>query len=102
MLHYVNNQATFFIFQYNDGKGFLGSSPSSQPGINMHGQNAHLNPYLLAQQQQQQVSVSQMGHQGAGGHDSRGGHQASYSGNAQKRGGEGKGNSYQSYWSGSR
>ncbi|XP_066930272.1 ubiquitin-associated protein 2-like isoform X1 [Clytia hemisphaerica] len=93
------NNASFKGQGYNDGKAFLGTSPSSQPGMTLHGQNTHLNPYLLAQQQQQnsllasQVSANQIGHQGS--HDNRSG----FSGSQQKR--EGKG-SYQSYWSGSR
>lgn len=93
---------------YND-KGFLGTSPSSQPTMTIHGQAAHINninPFVLAQQQQPhtnlltgQVNANQMGHQGN--HDNRsGGHQVSFSGNQQKR--DVKGNTYQSYWSGSR
>lgn len=112
----VQGGASFKGQAYNDGKGFLGTSPSSQPTMTMHGQSPQhinsMNPYLLAQQQQQQqqqhssllagqVSANQLGHQGS--HDNRSGghqgHQVSFTGNQQKR--EVKGN-YHSYWSGSR
>jgi len=106
----VQSASSFKGQMYNDGKGFLGSSPSSQATMTLHGQTpqhvSNINPYLLAQQQQQhsslltgQVPTNQLGHQGS--HDNRsGGHQVSFSGgNQQKR--EVKGN-YQSYWSGSR
>ena len=76
--------------------------------MTMHSQNAHLgniNPYILAQQQQQHNSLltgpNQLGHQGNHENRSGVGHQVSFAGSQQqKREGKG-GNSYQSYWSGS-
>lgn len=83
-------QSVFKSHYNQDGKGFLGNSPTSlnaQGNIHMH--NPHMNHYLLQQQQQQQQAT----HMGAHHVDT---HRAPFSVNQQKRNDKG----YQSYWSG--
>jgi len=94
--------SVFKTSQYNqDGKGFLGNSPTSlnaQPGLQLHNQAAHqvgtMNHYLM----QQQVGATHLGHHvdPAASHRNQVHGQIPFSANQQKR--DHKGN-YQSYWS---